>query len=225
MVNGVLRLPGCSDLFDGTVYDYKAGTRVVACYRLHMPHVVRITGADPPQSGRVFIRQRLRVVVTIVGCRVLRFFRPDVEHSLESREIQRDLSLLCYLGALLVDEDLRMPVQVVGESCGPALVATTNEKEPWLCWGFVLWHEGHPDSTSRLFRFPVDIDSSLRSLARISRDPLTHLCILGRLRPFELVAEVLDILLEPLSYDHLSVQGVERTVMPVIGGILAWDCL
>ena len=42
---------------------------------------------------------------------------------------------------------------------------------------------------------------------------------------FELVAEVLDISLESLSYDQLGVGGVERTVVLVAGAILVRDRL
>ena len=70
-----------------------------------------------------------------------------------------------------------MPVQVVCEGRGPALVATTDEESPWFS------------------------------------------------RAFELVAEVLDISLESLSYDQLGVGGVERTVVLVAGAILVRDRL
>src|SRR5215208_3255542 len=181
-VVGIFRLPRLGDFFDGTVYDYKARPRVVPCYRFHTHQVVGVAGADPLQPGRIPVRQELRgwlyeTVPIIVWRRLPWLLRQRVEHPLERRGIQGDLSLLCRLRAFLADEDLRMSVQIVCEGHSPAPVATTDEESPWFS------------------------------------------------RAFELVAEVLDISLESLSYDQLGIGSVKRTVMLVPGAILVRDFL
>src|SRR5215207_8312885 len=177
---GSFRLPRLGDLFDGTVHDYEARPGVVPCYRLHTHQVVGVAGADPLQPGRIPVRQDLRgwldETVPIVVWRPW-LLRQRVEHPLERRGIQCDLTLLCRLGAFLADEYLRMSVQVVCEGRSAAPVATTDEESPWFS------------------------------------------------RAFELVAEVLDISLESLTYDQLGIGSVKGTVVLVTGAILVRDYL